>query len=75
MYVHQAKPANPERTIISLSLMGISESSFDYPPTNERRCAFQSRIKYASGRGSAKSLRALSTGSSSWSVVGIGRAG
>jgi hypothetical protein len=49
---------------------GFSESSFDYPPTNERWCVFQSRIKYASGRGSAKSLRALSTGSSSWSVVG-----
>jgi len=31
-----------------VSLMGISESSFDYPPTNERRCAFQSRIKYTS---------------------------
>jgi hypothetical protein len=28
--------------------MGISESSFDYPPTNERRSAFQSRIKYTS---------------------------
>jgi len=27
---------------------GVSESSFDYPPTNERRCAFQSRIKYTS---------------------------
>ena len=50
MYVHQAKPANADRTIIfiSASLMGVSESSFDYPPTNERRCAFQSRIKYTS---------------------------
>jgi hypothetical protein len=48
MYVHQAKPANPARTSISSWLMGISESSFDYPPTNERRCAFQSRIKYTS---------------------------
>jgi hypothetical protein len=47
MYVHQAKPANAARTAISFSLMGISESSFDYPPTNERRCAFQSRIKYS----------------------------
>jgi hypothetical protein len=46
MYVHQAKPANADRTAISSSLMGVSESSFDYPPTNERRCAFQSRIKY-----------------------------
>jgi hypothetical protein len=27
---------------------GISERSFDYPPTNERRGAFQSRIKYTS---------------------------
>ena len=27
-------------------VMGFSESSFDYPPTNERRCAFQLRIKY-----------------------------
>ena len=47
-YVHQAKPANADRTTISSSLMGVSESSFDYPPTNERRCAFQSRIKYTS---------------------------
>jgi hypothetical protein len=39
--VHQAKPTNPARKSISSSVMGISESSFDYPPTNERRCAFQ----------------------------------
>jgi hypothetical protein len=25
--------------------MGISESSFDYPPTKERRCAFQCASK------------------------------
>ena len=48
MYVQQAKPANAARTPISTMLMGISESGFDYPPTNERRCAFQSRIKYTS---------------------------
>jgi hypothetical protein len=52
MYVHQAKPANAARTAISFSVMGISESSFDYPPTNERRCAFQSRIKYSVPRAS-----------------------
>jgi hypothetical protein len=46
MYVQQAKPANAARTPISTMLMGISESGFDYPPTNERRCAFQSRMPF-----------------------------
>jgi len=44
-YVHQAMPANPDRKSVSslVQVMGISESSFDYLLTNERRCEFQLR--------------------------------
>ena len=89
MYVHQAKPANPARTTISSSLMRISESSFDYPPTTERRCAFQSRIKYSvpirnrssdqsrngsrSSRGTSSRLLTLVTGTDDRDQVQVAR--
>jgi hypothetical protein len=50
MSTRRSRPIRPGRAYPPRS-WGISESSFDYPPTNERRCAFQSRIKYTSKGG------------------------
>jgi hypothetical protein len=44
MYVHQAKPANPERTAISSSLKGGLREQFRLPSNQRAAVRVQSRI-------------------------------